>query len=101
MVNSLASRQIHCAHNSDHADPTAEREHPLGHHDMDLSRPADSPGNLVRKSQQLKARAAAGRHIDKTLAKVPASDEAKASRKTRLIDLPDSTPPKRHGKRTG
>lgn len=95
MVNYLASRQNQRARDSDHAEPTAEREHPLNHHDMDLSHPADSPGNLVRKSLQLKARATAGRHIDKTLAKVSVSDDAKASRKARLIDLPDGTPPKR------
>ncbi|TCR63479.1 hypothetical protein [Bosea sp. BK604] len=98
MTNSLGSRQPRLTGNIDHA---AERDHLPSHHDMDPSHPADSPGNIVRKSQQLKARAAAGRHIDKTLAKVPVSDEAKASRKAKLIDLPDGTPPKPHGKRAG
>lgn len=99
MTSSPASRQIFTVR--DHADRAAERGHPLSHHDMDPSLPADSPHNVARKSQQVKARAAAGRHIDKALAKVPASDEAKASRKAQLIDLPDGTPPKRRGKRTG
>lgn len=101
MTNSFASGQIFTGRDSDHADRAAEREHPLGHHDMDPSLPADAPDNVARKSKQVKARAVAGRHIDKALAKVPGSDEAKASRKARLIDLPEGTPPKRRDKRTG
>jgi hypothetical protein len=64
-------------------------------HDMDLSQPADAPGNVTRKRQQLKARAVAGRHIDKALSTIPVSDEAKASRKAKLINLPAGTPAKR------
>ncbi|MDR6874507.1 hypothetical protein J2Y55_005544 [Bosea sp. BE125] len=62
---------------------------------MDLSQPADAPGNVTRKRQQLKARAVAGRHIDKALSTMPVSDEAKASRKAKLINLPAGTPAKR------
>jgi hypothetical protein len=101
MTNSLASRQMLTTRDSDQVDRAAERGRPLSHHDMDPSLPADAPDNVVRKSQQVKARAVAGRHIDKALAKVPGSDEAKASRKSRLIDLPEGTPPKKRGKRAG
>jgi hypothetical protein len=64
-------------------------------HDMDLSQPADAPDNVTRKRQQLKARAVAVRHIDKALSTMPVSEEAKASRKAKLIDLPAGTPAKR------
>jgi hypothetical protein len=73
----------------------AEPDSPTIAHDMDLSQPADAPGNVTRKRQQLKARAVAGRHIDKALSTIPVSDEAKASRKAKLIDLPAGTPAKR------
>jgi hypothetical protein len=98
MTSPRASRHIT---NSNHVDRLAKRGDPLSHHDMDPSLPADSPDNVVRKTQQVKARAAAARQIDKALAKVPVSDESKALRKARLINLPDGTPPKRRGKRTG
>ena len=68
-------------------------------HDMDRSLPLDSPKNVTRKSQQLKARAVAGRHIDEALSDVPISDETKASRKAKLIDMPAGTPDKRRRKR--
>ncbi|CAN7619310.1 hypothetical protein [Bosea sp. LjRoot237] len=64
-------------------------------HDMELSLPADAPRNVVRKRQQRKARSVAGRHIDEALSGLPISDQAKASRKAKLIDLPDDTPLKR------
>lgn len=70
-------------------------------HDMELSLPIDAPRNVVRKRQQLKARAVAGRHIDEALSEALVSDETKASRKARLIDLPDGTPLKRRGKGAG
>jgi hypothetical protein len=73
----------------------AEPDNPTIAHDMDLSQPADAPGNVTRKRQQLKARAVAGRHIDKALSTIPVSDEAKASRKAKLINLPAGTPAKR------
>lgn len=101
MINSPASGQRRLASNPDVVDQVTDLEQPLSHHDMDVSRPADSPANLVRKDQQVKARAVAGRHIDKVLAKVPASDDAKASRKAKLIDLPTGTPPKRQRERAG
>lgn len=72
-----------------------EPDNPAIAHDMDLSQPADAPGNVTRKRQQLKARAVAGRHIDKALSTMPVSKEAKASRKAKLIDLPAGTPAKR------
>lgn len=74
---------------------------PAVDHDMELSLPVDAPRNVVRKRQQLKARAVAGRHIDEALSEVRVSDETKASRKARLIDLPDGTPIKRRGKGAG
>ncbi|AZO76681.1 hypothetical protein B5U98_13565 [Bosea sp. Tri-39] len=64
-------------------------------HDMELSLPADAPRNIVRKRQQRKARSVAGRHIDEALSGLPISDQAKASRKAKLIELPDDTPLKR------
>lgn len=67
-------------------------------HDMELSLPADAPRNIVRKRQQRKARSVAGSHIDEALSGLPISDQAKASRKARLIDLPNGTPPKRPGR---
>ncbi len=72
-----------------------EPDNPAIAHDMDLSQPADAPGNVTRKRQQLKARAVAGRHIDKALSTMPLSEEAKASRKAKLINLPAGTPAKR------
>lgn len=75
----------------------AEFENSPIHHDMDPSLPADAPNNVVRKSQQLKARAVAGRHIDQALSRLSVSNEAKAWRKAKLIDLPAGTPPKRRG----
>lgn len=57
-------------------------------HDMDQSLPVDSLKNVARKSQQLKARAVAGRHIDEALSGLPISDDTKASRKAKLIDVP-------------
>lgn len=68
-------------------------------HDMDRSLPVDSRKNVVRKNQQLKARAVAGRHIDEALSDLPISDDTKASRKAKLIDVPAGTPDKRRGKR--
>ncbi|WID98549.1 hypothetical protein QO058_10080 [Bosea vestrisii] len=65
---------------------------------MELSLPADAPRNIVRKRQQRKARSVAGSHIDEALSGLPISDQAKASRKARLIDLPDDTPLKRRAK---
>ncbi|CAN7656140.1 hypothetical protein LJR090_001486 [Bosea sp. LjRoot90] len=65
---------------------------------MELSLPADAPRNIVRKRQQRKARSVAGRHIDEALSGLPISDQAKASRKARLIDLPNGTPSKRPGR---
>jgi hypothetical protein len=67
-------------------------------HDMELSLPADAPRNIARKRQQRKARSVAGSHIDEALSGLPISDQAKASRKARLIDLPDDTPLKRRAK---
>ncbi|WP_332690713.1 hypothetical protein [Bosea sp. (in: a-proteobacteria)] len=83
-------------------EPLAQPQSPLPpDHDMELSLPADAPRNVVRKRQQLKARAIAGRHIDTALSGIPVSDQAKASRKASLIDLPDGTPPKRRSRGAG
>jgi len=68
---------------------------------MELSLPVDAPSNIVRKRQQQKARAVAGGRIDKALSGVQASDHAKATRKAKLIDLPDGTPLKRPVRRGG
>lgn len=84
--------------------PITDRDSLLGEttqapsHDMDRSLPVNSPRNVVRKTQQLEARAIAGRHIDEALSGLPVSDEAKASRKAKLIELPAGTPQKRRGK---
>lgn len=72
---------------------------PIGDHDMELSLPVDAPRNVVRKRQQRAARSLAGRHIDAALSELPISDQAKASRKAKLIELPDDTPVKRLAKR--
>lgn len=69
-------------------------------HDMELSLPADAARNVVRKRQQRAARSLAGRHIDEALSQLPISDQAKASRKAKLIELPDETPSKRLAKRS-
>jgi hypothetical protein len=90
----IARKKIGAPEMSGSAPVTVREISPL-HHDMDLSLPTHAPDNVTRKSQQLKVRAAAGRHIDKALAKMPASDATKASRKAKLIDLPEGTPPKR------
>ncbi|WP_139221226.1 hypothetical protein [Bosea sp. OK403] len=92
MTNSIAIKIIRPAL----ADQAMEPDNPAIAHDMDLSQPADAPGNVTRKRQQLKARAVASRHIDKTLSTMPVSEEAKASRKAKLINLPAGTPAKRH-----
>lgn len=76
-------------------DHSAQPDNPSVDHDMELSLPADAPRNIVRKRQQQKARSVAGRHIDDALSELPISDQAKASRKARLIELPDDTPLKR------
>jgi len=76
-------------------DHSAQQGSPPTDHDMELSLPSDAPRNIVRKRQQRKARSVAGRHIDEALSGLPISDQAKASRKAKLIDLPDDTPLKR------
>lgn len=73
---------------------------PITDHDMEPSLPADAPRNVVRKRQQRAARSLAGRHIDAALSQLPISDQAKASRKAKLIELPDDTPSKRLAKRS-
>ncbi|CAD5273594.1 conserved hypothetical protein [Bosea sp. 62] len=73
---------------------------PVGDHDMELSLPVDAPRNVVRKRQQRAARSLAGQHIDEALSELPISDQAKASRKAKLIELPDDTPIKRPAKRS-
>lgn len=73
---------------------------PIGDHDMELSLPVDAPRNVVRKRQQRAARSLAGQHIDDALSGLPISDQAKASRKAKLIELPDDTPIKRLAKRS-
>ncbi|WP_103717631.1 hypothetical protein [Bosea psychrotolerans] len=91
MTNSIATKIIR----SIPADQATEPGNPAIAHDMDPSQPADAPGNVTRKRQQLKARAVAGRHIDEALSTMPVSEEAKASRKAKLIELPAGTPVKR------
>jgi len=82
-------------------DPAPETGNPpIGDHDMELSLPVDAPRNIVRKRQQRAARSWAGRHIDEALSDLPISDQAKASRKAKLIELPDDTPIKRLAKRS-
>lgn len=82
-------------------DPAPHIENPpIGDHDMELSLPVDAPRNIVRKRQQRAARSLAGRHIDEALSELPISDQAKASRKAKLIELPDDTPIKRLAKRS-
>jgi hypothetical protein len=71
---------------------------PIGDHDMELSLPVDAPRNVIRKRQQRAARSLAGRHIDEALSELSISDQAKASRKAKLIELPDGTPVKRLAK---
>lgn len=95
MTNSIARKTVHPARSPAQIDQARELGDSATHHDMDPSQPADAPGNVTRKRQQLKARAVAGRHIDKALSTMPASEEAKASRKAKLIDLPAGTPAKR------
>lgn len=73
---------------------------PIGDHDMELSLPVDAPRNVVRKRQQRAARSLAGRYIDEALSDLPISDQAKASRKAKLIELPADTPIKRLAKRS-
>lgn len=86
---------------SAHPDPAPQTgSPPLADHDMELSLPADAPRNVVRKRQQRAARSLAGRHIDAALSQLPISDQAKASRKAKLIELPDDTPSKRLAKRS-
>jgi len=94
-MTSIARKKIGASENLSGSAPVTVREISPLHHDMDLSLPTHAPDNVTQKSQQLKVRAAAGRHIDKALAKMPASDATKASRKAKLIDLPEGTPPKR------
>jgi len=73
---------------------------PVADHDMELTLPVDAPRNVVRKRQQRAARSLAGRHIDATLSELPISDQAKASRKAKLIEMPDGTPVKRLAKQS-
>lgn len=82
-------------------DPAPETGRPpVADHDMELSLPADAPRNVVRRRQQRAARSLAGRHIDEALSELPISDQARASRKAKLIELPDDTPIKRLAKRS-
>jgi hypothetical protein len=84
-----------------HPDPAPQaRSQPIADHDMELTLPVDAPRNVVRKRQQRAARSLAGRHIDEALSELPISDQAKASRKSKLIELPDDTPIKRLAKRS-
>jgi hypothetical protein len=64
-------------------------------HDMDRLLPVNAPKNVTRKSQQLRARATAGQHIDAALSDLPISDASKASRKSQLLDVPTGIPDKR------
>lgn len=81
------------------SDPAPQTGSPNGDHDMELSLPVDAPRNVVRKRQQRAARSLAGEHIDEALSALSISDQAKASRKAKLIELPDDTPIKRLAKR--
>lgn len=92
-----SSRKVPSAH-PDCAPQTANP--PIADHDMELSLPVDAPRNVVRKRQQRAARSLAGRHIDEALSELPISDQAKASRKAKLMELPDDTPIKRLAKRS-
>ena len=73
---------------------------PVADHVMELTLPVDAPRNVVRKRQQRAVRSLAGQHIDATLSELPISDEAKASRKAKLIEMPDGTPVKRLAKQS-
>lgn len=73
---------------------------PITDHDNELLLAAGDPRNVIRNRRQRAARSLAGRHIDAALSQLPISDQVKASRKAKLIELPDDTPIKRLAKRS-